>query len=113
MERPYKCNLCKDAFVNERGLICHKTIDHSRKNYEFESNNKRKLSSNTDQIVISKKEKIDKTLFTPKIVSGILLPTLPKFFRPIPCFEDNNLLILAELSELIGMSEIINNLENL
>ena len=116
MERPHKCNLCKDAFVNERGLICHKIIDHTRRNYKFESNNKRKLSSYTDQFVLSKKEKIDKTLFTPKIVSGILLPTLPKSFRPIPdyeCKNDYNHKANYDQSNLIMLANVITNLEKL
>ena len=54
-------------------------------------------------ILLNKKEKIDKTMFTAKIVyAGILSPTLPKGFRPIPDYEEDNLLLLASLAEVIN-----------
>lgn len=67
-------------------------------------------------LTLFKKTKIDKTIFAPRIVSGIMFPTLPKGFMPIPDydydydylseydadFEDDeqqdNLLMLAEVT---------------
>jgi len=71
-----------------------------------------------------KKNKIDKTMFKPKIVSGILIPTLPKGFMRIPDYDyedydidydadyedeepKNKLLMLAKIAE------VITNLEKL
>ena len=61
--------------------------------------------------IINKKMKIDSTIFAPKIVSGILIPTLPKGFMPIPDYEDesdyeddyhqDNLLLLSEVISIL------------
>jgi hypothetical protein len=68
-------------------------------------------------MLFNKKEKIDETMFTPKIVyAGILSPTLPKGFRPIPDVEEDNLLLLsklAEIDEITKLAEIISNLEKM
>ena len=71
-------------------------------------------------ILLSKKEKIDKTMFTAKIVSGILIPTLPKGFRPIPDYEYESEYNYeadyeddCEQGNLIMLADVITNLEKL
>lgn len=58
------------------------TPNKKRKSVQFESRSENE--SGTEIKSICKKEKIDKTLFTPKIVMGIKFPTLPSGFIPIP-----------------------------
>ena len=71
-----------------------------------------------------KKNKIDKTMFKPKIVSGILIPTLPKGFMRIPDFdyEDYDSVYDADYEDdvprdkllmLAKIAEVITNLEKL
>ena len=65
-------------------------------------------------IRFNKKEKIDKTMFTAKeVYAGIMCPTLPKGFRPIPDIEEDNLLLLSDLAETTKLAEIISNLEKM
>jgi hypothetical protein len=75
-------------------------------------------------MLINKKEKIDKTIFTPKIVSGILIPTLSKGFMRIPDFdyEDYDSVYDADYEDdvprdkllmLAKIAEVITNLEKL
>jgi hypothetical protein len=67
-------------------------------------------------LTLFKKTKIDKTIFAPRIVSGIIFPTLPKGFMRIPDYDydsdslseydadyeddeqQDNLLMLAEVT---------------
>ena len=81
--RPYQCNSCNDSFMNQRGLMSHKSIEHSnikrKLQFEFNTHTKKKLIYDDDCSI----KKIGYKVFTPTIVSGIMIPTLPKFFRPI------------------------------
>ena len=81
--RPYQCNSCNDSFMNQRGLMSHKSIEHSnikrKLQFEFNTHTKKKLIYDDEDSI----KKIDCKVFTPAIVSGIMIPTLPKFFRPI------------------------------
>ena len=42
-------------------------------------------------LTLFKKTKIDKTIFAPRIVSGIIFPTLPKGFMRIPDYDYDSL----------------------
>lgn len=71
-------------------------------------------------MLLRKKEKIDKTMFTAKIVSGIFIPTLPKGFRPIPDYEYESEYNYeadyeddCEQGNLIMLADVITNLEKL
>jgi hypothetical protein len=75
-------------------------------------------------MLLSKKEKIDKTMFTAKIVSGILIPTLPKGFKPIPDYDyenesesdynyEPNYEDDCKQSNLLMLADVITNLEKL
>ena len=122
MQRPPQLELSKNNKINK--------INNKRKfdktddtDANTEQNRMHPLRNNAiyrKLMLLNKKEKIDKTIFTPKIVSGILVPTLPKGFMRIPDYDyeeydadyedDNqqdNLLMLAKIAE------VITNLENL
>ena len=74
-------------------------------------------------MLLSKKEKIDKTIFTAKIVfAGIVSPTLPKGFKPIPDYDyeyesdynfQEDYKDCCEQGNLIMLAEVITNLEKL
>jgi hypothetical protein len=74
-------------------------------------------------MLLSKKEKIDKTIFTAKIVfAGIVSPTLPKGFKPIPDYDyeyesdynfEEDYKNECEQGNLIMLAEVITNLEKL
>ena len=68
-------------------------------------------------MLLSKKEKIDKTIFTAKIVfAGIVSPTLPKGFKPIPDYDyeyESDYKDCCEQGNLIMLAEVITNLEKL
>ena len=71
-------------------------------------------------LLLSKKEKFDKIMFSAKIVSGILIPTLPQGFRPIPDYEyeseynyDADYEDDCEQCNLIMLANVITNLEKL
>jgi len=100
VKRPYQCNSCNDSFMSHRGLMSHKSIEHSnikrKLQFEFNTHSKKKLIYDGDGDGDGSIKKIGCKVFTPVIVSGIMIPTLPKFFRPIQNDSESDL----ELSEI-------------
>jgi hypothetical protein len=71
-------------------------------------------------LTLFKKTKIDKTIFAPRIVSGIIFPTLPKGFTRIPDYDYDSLSDYdadfeddTQQDNLLMLAEVITNLEKL
>jgi hypothetical protein len=71
-------------------------------------------------LTLFKKTKIDKTIFAPRIVSGIIFPTLPKGFTRIPDYDYDSLSDYdadfeddTQQDNLLMLVEVITNLEKL
>jgi hypothetical protein len=73
-------------------------------------------------LTLFKKTKIDKTIFAPRIVSGIMFPTLPKGFMPIPDYDydydylseyDADYEDDEQQDNLLMLAEVTTNLEKL
>ena len=71
-------------------------------------------------LTLFKKTKIDKTIFAPRIVSGIIFPTLPKGFMRIPDYDYDSLSDYdadfeddTQQDNLLMLAEVITNLEKL
>ena len=97
---PLECKYCDKKFsrICSYQLKLHENKHEGkckvlkRKHDESQENDENQENDNSfNKIEISKKEnkrmKIDKTLFSAKLVSGIKMPFLPKGFKPLPEYE--------------------------
>ena len=102
----------------------YEKFKHNINNSENEEQNIMHPLRNTEiyrtLLLLSKKEKFDKIMFSAKIVSGILIPTLPKGFRPIPDYEYESEYNYeadyeddCEQGNLNMLADVITNLEKL
>jgi hypothetical protein len=71
-------------------------------------------------LTLFKKTKIDKTIFAPRIVSGIIFPTLPKGFMRIPDYDYDSLSEYdadyeddEQQDNLLMLAEVTTNLQKL
>ena len=125
-QRPPQLELSKNNKINK--INNKRKYDETEDTDANEENNRMHPFLNTviyrNFMLINKKEKIDKSIFTPKIVSGILIPTLPKGFMRIPDFdyEDYDSVYDADYEDdvprdkllmLAKIAEVITNLEKL
>jgi hypothetical protein len=116
IKKQYKCNTCNETFIYPCGLTsylpkkqynplicicpnCGKNCSRNNRyqlqineerhiNINIRENCKRKLEFQDNHII--KDRKINKTLFEPKIISGIMIPKLPNTFRPIPDYNSED-----------------------
>ena len=131
-QRPPQLELSKNNKINKinnkRKYDETEDTDANDATEATEENNKMHPFLNTviyrNFMLINKKEKIDKSIFTPKIVSGILFPTLPNGFMRIPDYdyEDYDSVYDADYEDdvprdkllmLAKIAEVITNLEKL
>jgi hypothetical protein len=120
----------KSNTANKSNKRNKRKIDETNDDEENEENNMMHPLRQTDIYrnlqMFNKKEKIDKTIFTPRIVSGIIFPTLPKGFMPIPDYDYDSDSKFNSNSEydadsedelhpvnLLMLAEVITNLEKL
>jgi len=114
---PLQCKYCNKKFSR----VCSYQLKVHENIHEGKLLKKRKRDESMNEIIHEKKKiKFKNILFSPKIVSGIKMPFLPKGFKPIPDYEsdynsnsNSNSSKFDETYNLVMLANVIDNLENL